>query len=838
MKRKAKARLACVVAVAALAGIGCRRATGPAVVLITLDTTRADRIGAYGYADAKTPVLDALAARGTVFEQAYASAPITLPSHLSMQSGLDPNANGVHDNGRFVVPTNVRTVAEQFRERGYRTAAFVSAFVLDSAFGLDRGFEVYDDDTAKDAGPLELSVPRREGTETTKAALAWLAGRSGEPFFLWTHYYDVHVPRRPPPPHDAIEDRYDGSVAYVDAEVGKLLKGVEAAARGRELLVVVLADHGESLGDHDEGTHGAVAYDSTLRVPLIALGPGFPAGTRSKRFVRTIDVAATLAAAIDVPAPNEGESTALQKIVAAPNAKDNTVGYFETFLPSYNYGWARISGVRDSRWKYTAEPEPRELYDVLDDPEESRNRFTDEPAVATKMAELYERLAAQHEAPAPDADEGGESVRDKLAALGYVSAPQQFAEGEAPDPRKFVGAFTWVEAARLIALEGRVADSIEALEIFATSPQARGLALRSLSILYQMVDRTDEAIESARELARMTGGAEERIRAAMLLSEANRAEEALAELEPVFATDKKPTLAALSARANALLLLGRLEEAARDAQAILDRDPDADTGLAIAARTRIARDGVDSELAKLETVVRESRASRDLHQTRALLARLLHAKNRDAEAIEVLRATDQIRQANRTLLGEILVSRGQIAEAAKLYEEALARQPGTVRFQLRLADLYSRLARLDDAIALYGQMLALRPADATLYVDRGSLWLQKGARDEAETDFRKAIELDERLPEAAFNLGLILLAEQKSNEAERWLLRAVESRPDYAKAHFHLARIYRERNDPRARDHAERAAAASATVENRAVMPGTAAHVAKRPEDTKPGAQP
>ncbi|MGH7804086.1 MAG: sulfatase, partial [Candidatus Binatia bacterium] len=230
----------------------CQRAEGPNVVLITLDTTRADRLGAMGYKEAKTPVLDALAARGAVFERAYSSSPITLPSHTTILTGFDPHHHRIHDNGRFVVPESVETVAERLAAKGYDTAAFVSAAVLDSLYGLDQGFQVYEDRREQSHNPLALSVPRVPANEVTDHTLGWLGKKRRAPFFVWAHYYDVHLPRRPPAPFDAIDDRYDGAIAYVDAEVGRLLAGVEATAAGRETLVVVVADHGEGLGDHGE----------------------------------------------------------------------------------------------------------------------------------------------------------------------------------------------------------------------------------------------------------------------------------------------------------------------------------------------------------------------------------------------------------------------------------------------------------------------------------------------------------------------------------------------------------------------------------------------------------
>ena len=259
--------LAIVASFGAMASISCQRPSSPNVLIVTLDTTRADRIGAYGYAKAATPHLDALAARGTTFERAFASAPMTLPSHVTLLTGLDPNQHRVHDNGGFVAPPALETLAELLHARSYRTGAFVSSVVLDREFGLDQGFDTYDDATDRDYGQLSFLHARREAKQTTERALAWLRQSADGPYFAWVHYYDVHLPRHAPPPFDRIGNRYDGSLAYVDSEIGRLLAGAEQASGGRETLIIAVGDHGEGLGDHDEMAHGIVAYDSTLRVP-------------------------------------------------------------------------------------------------------------------------------------------------------------------------------------------------------------------------------------------------------------------------------------------------------------------------------------------------------------------------------------------------------------------------------------------------------------------------------------------------------------------------------------------------------------------------------------------
>ncbi|MGH7899672.1 MAG: sulfatase, partial [Candidatus Binatia bacterium] len=482
-----------------------------------------------GYENATTPALDALAAHGVVFERAFASAPITLPSHTTMLTGLDPNRHGVHDNGLFVAPPSLETVTERLDALGYDTAAFVSAFVLDSSFGLDQGFDLYDDFTPQHSQLIRSTVPRRDGRDTTETALAWLRRGRSAPFFLWVHYFDVHRPRIAPSPFDAYADSYDGAVAYVDSLLGRLLAGVEQAAGERGTLVIVVADHGEGLGEHDEATHGIVAYDSTLHVPLIVAGPGFAGGGRSRAFARTADIGPTILAAVgDSPLPAV-DGHPLQSALADGSGSE-IVGYFETFLSEFNMGWARIGGVRTERWKYTAEPRPVELYDILVDPWETMNLADQEPEVIARLDAIYAKVRTGSE-PEARAPETSLEAAEKLRSLGYVSAPMDFPPDRAPDPRRFVGLNGRIEDMGTVAAEVGVAGAIRSLEqLIDEEPIGRPLALRRLGRLYLLADRKDDCIRTARELAVLIGTVESRLELASRLLELGRPNEALDEI--------------------------------------------------------------------------------------------------------------------------------------------------------------------------------------------------------------------------------------------------------------------------------------------------------------------
>ena len=390
------------------ANLGSTRPAHPNVLLITIDTLRWDRLGSYGATHNPTPVLDRLAARGTRFETAIAHVPLTAPSHASILTGLTPVRHGVRDNGAFVLTEKI-TLASTFRAAGYATAAFVSGFPLDRRFGFAAGFQTYDDRLPGSDGPGRAAYTERRADDTTERALAWLAASAGNrpsssgaapPWFLWIHYFDPHAAYDPPQPWKGkMPTAYDGEVAFVDDQIGRLFGKLAQMGAESQTIVAVTADHGESLGDHNEETHGVFIYDATLRVPLILAGPGISAGSVSNVVGRGVDVMPTLVdvAGLQVPEHLDGRSL---KLALEGRTMDDEGTYIESLLAERQFGWAPLRGFRDSRWKFIDAPEP-ELYDLLQDAAEMKNRATDAPRRSDTLAgQLEEKLKA---AGTPDA---------------------------------------------------------------------------------------------------------------------------------------------------------------------------------------------------------------------------------------------------------------------------------------------------------------------------------------------------------------------------------------------------------------------------------------------------
>ena len=379
------------------------------MLVITVDTLRPDALGWAGGKN-DTPNIDALAAGGCRFPAAVAQVPLTLPSHSARMTGWWPRRLGLRDNGQLV-PPSVPTLAEAFQKAGYETAAFVSGYPLDSAFGLDRGFGRYDDAFVRgEEGDLE-----RPADATAGAFLGWLGTARG-PWFAWVHFYDPHYPYQPPAAYarKGARGAYDGEVAFVDAAVGRLRAAL--ASSSAPLLTVFAGDHGESLGEHGEGTHGFFIYDSTVLVPLVFHFPGHVMAASSAMPARLIDVAPTVLrlAGVAAPGPMDGVSLAAQLSGGPPRPEP---AYVETQQPWVSYGWAPLRAMRHGGWKLIEAPRP-ELYDLASDPAETRNLFAKEAARADALRRLLDRAESLPAAAAPRLDDP--EAMERLRALGYV----------------------------------------------------------------------------------------------------------------------------------------------------------------------------------------------------------------------------------------------------------------------------------------------------------------------------------------------------------------------------------------------------------------------------------
>lgn len=544
------------------------------VLLVTIDTLRADALGTYG-GRAATPRLDRLAAAGYRFDAAHAHSVVTLPSHASILTGLYPFSHGIHDNSGYRLRPGVPTLAGRLHTKGYATGAFVGAFPLDARFGLDAGFDVYDDRYGTAARPSELAMPERSADAVVAAASRWIAGQHGH-WFAWVHLYDPHAPYRPPPPLDReyASDPYAGEVASVDRALGPLLDAL--GRRPRPVLVIVTADHGEALGAHGEATHGLFAYEETLRVPLIVSATDLAprASPRASSLpARHIDILPTVIDGLGLPAENGLPGRSLLEAIerggggAAPS-------YFEALTASLNRGWAPLRGVILGKEKYIRLPIP-ELYDLSADRREARNLLPGAADRAAALENLLSRLLSEAPPGGSDRSDAGDpsagrqvesaDTRSRLQALGYVSGGRQARPTgwtEADDPK------------RLIALDQAVQRGIEqyqlgdvhrAREIFESVVRQRpAMATPYLHLAFMAWEAGEpaRAIDTLRR-ALNAGAASGEVKSQLgiYLAQGGRPGEAAALLREAVAADPDD-LDAWNGLAIALAALGRGQEAA------------------------------------------------------------------------------------------------------------------------------------------------------------------------------------------------------------------------------------------------------------------------------------
>jgi arylsulfatase A-like enzyme/tetratricopeptide (TPR) repeat protein len=533
----------------------------PDVILVTIDTLRADALGYAGNTHVKTPFLDHFAADGIVFTNAHAHNVVTLPSHVNILTGLYPYQHGVHDNAGFRLDAKDETLATMLHRVGYTTGAFVGAYPLDARYGLNAGFDVYDDNYGKGAASLDFTNQERPAGAVLEAAARWWRSTEGKPRFIWIHLYDAHAPYRPPEPFatEYAANPYLGEVAAIDHALAAQLAPIIDA--DPNALVIITADHGEGLGEHGELTHGLFAYEATLKIPLIVRAPGMPHRVEPA-YVRHVDIVPTVLGAVGVtkPAVLPGES-----LLARIEPRDS---YFESLSASLNRGWAPLTGVIHRGDKYIELP-VAELYDLPHDPKELTNLRAERRRETEEARDL---LASMHAVTVASRNVSPEEEA-RLRSLGYVSGTASSKGTYTPtdDPKNLVG------------LDNKMHDVIEAYErhdvaralvlakeIVAERPDmAAGHEL--LAFVLQQSENVPAAIANLREAIGHGGETEgTRVQLGLLLTESGKAAEAVQILAPL-ATGNNPD--ALNAYGIALADEGKVDEATRQFNRVLQLDP-------------------------------------------------------------------------------------------------------------------------------------------------------------------------------------------------------------------------------------------------------------------------
>ncbi|MFQ5743135.1 MAG: sulfatase-like hydrolase/transferase [Acidobacteriota bacterium] len=670
---------------------------GPNLLLVTLDTTRADHLHVYGYPQIETPRIDRLAAGGVRFDQVASAVPITLPSHSTIMTGQYPLVHGVRHNGTYRLENASVTLAEVLRAVGYATGGFVSSFVVDSRFGIAQGFDTYTDfrDLEASAGQKPLLDLQRRGDKTVAAALEWLR-RQQTPFFAWVHLYDPHSPYDPPEPYASRyrERPYDGEIAFTDEMVGRLLDGLEQVGHGGDTLVVVAADHGEGLGEHGEEWHTFFIYDTTMRVPLILWAPAaLPAGRVISGQASLVDILPTCLALLDVtdPAAGERQGRDLRPWIETPTAA-GTPAYSETLVPLLTFGWSELRSLRVGGWKYIAAPHP-ELYDLRADPGESRNLVAAEPSRAAILQRQLEELVGDDD---PVAFAARQRVADaetieRLRALGYLGGGDRVASNREIDPKDKIGVF---EAFN---------DGFEA-------------AVEAVSD-----ERWDAASEQLQVLDRMA--------------------------PHHFIVQYYLGRVAL-ARKQVQVAISRLEES-------LELNPSYSlTYVELAKAYRFS----GQPQRGVELLQEAMHAYPDVFSFPFNLGYLYHMERRFDEALKAYREAREMLPRHPQLLSNmanlyLLRRQPQAAQAA--LEVVVEVKPEDASAWGNLGTVYGGLGRMDEAEAAFRRALQLQPRQARLHYNLGLVLLRQGRSEEAAAAFRRALEIDPDLEEARRQLRRI-----------------------------------------------------------------------------------
>ncbi len=543
----------------------------------------------YGDQHIKTPALDALAQRGVLFENAVAQAPLTPPSHASIFTGQYPTVHGVRNTGGFVLPSSSHPLARILQEQGWDTAAFVSSAVLKKTIGFNNGFSVYDDQMPRQGNKEEFGEDaERPGGETVDHALQWLNTQSGKPYFLWVHLYDPHLPYKTA---GAFNDKYknapyDAEVAYADQQAGRLLDAVTAKTPGKN-IIAVLSDHGESLSEHGEYTHGVFLYDATLRIAFMMAGPGMPAGMRIKQQVRSIDFLPTLLALLGGTAPTNIQGLSLVPTFAGKSVPTE-ISYEETLYPKLALNWAELRGIRTNHWKYIRAPKP-ELYDLNKDPAETANVIQQNPAEVEKLEAQLNAVVGNGGSEKVQTNMLDERQMEQLRSLGYLSgfSPQHYdLNGQGPDPKDKIGILKLLYEAENPAAKltenGRIALLQKALQEDPANPSL----YHQLGGELEKVGRYDEALhlyETALQHGVENGRLHSRI-ADLSLRKGDK-DRAIVEYEKA-ARFNPSDLEGQTNLATAYLEKGRVADAERAFKYVVAGDPDsaaAHNGLGLVA---------------------------------------------------------------------------------------------------------------------------------------------------------------------------------------------------------------------------------------------------------------
>ncbi|MEW6356827.1 MAG: sulfatase-like hydrolase/transferase [Planctomycetota bacterium] len=769
------------------------------VLLITIDTLRPDHLGCYGYAKIETPHIDRLAAEGVRFEKAVAPTPLTTPSHASILTGLYPTRHRIRDNAGFVLPTDCRTLAEVLKAKGYATGAVVSAAPLAAEFGLNRGFEFYDDTftslaiEAKRTGDAHAvpAMNEKKGEETTAVALNRLRqsaqNADDRPFFLWVHYYDPHVAYNPPPPFcdQYAQSLYDGEIAYTDACIGALLNGLKELGLYENTHVILTSDHGESLGEHGELTHGIFIYDATVLVPLIIRSPGGPAGAVCAPQARLVDIMPTILDLVGVTLPERIHGHSLLPGIADKSSLPAPEAYLENYANRINFGWSILRGIRTDTRKYIHSTAP-ELYDLGADPGETKNLASESGETARMkqaLNDLVSRLTTDV-AAGPTAH-GSATVLAKLRSLGYAAGGYGISsdaeDAQRPDPKQMIGVSQEMLRALATAREGKIDDAILAMQTVCDKDKTNVSAWHWLANLSEQAGYHHAALSAYRKAVELAPDSPdlrcEMGRLLMTMGDARAAEETYRRV----ITERPDFARAHKGLADVLYRTGRIEDALLAYDRAIELDPaDLDARMERAFAVAVMKDP-EAGLGEYRKIVE---AHPKDGKVRRGMADALRALGKNKEAVDELHLVIQLApddpEAYLNLAG-LLLDAGYYKEAKVPIARALQILPESARAANYLGKYYYLAGDKKKAEDAYRTAVHYNPRSSEYHSNLGAVLQEQGRLAAAMDEYEKAVRLDDKNADAFFNLGAVLIQTKRDAEGVKAFRRAVALRPDLSR---------------------------------------------------------
>ncbi|MCM8791092.1 MAG: sulfatase-like hydrolase/transferase [Candidatus Omnitrophica bacterium] len=725
----------CLAALFFVFGNGGARKERPNVLFIIVDTLRADHLGCYGYKKIKTPNIDGLASRGTRFKNVISQVPLTFPSHVGIFTSTYPNYNKMRDNGSFRLEDDAVTLAQVFKQHGYATAAFVSTIVLDKKYGLNRGFDTYDDkmEKLKDKQILKFMDEERPADKVTEAAQKWLAANKDKSFFLWVHYYDPHTIYNPPAPYNEIykDNLYDGEIAFTDEHIGKLLATLKELGLDKNTLIVFTSDHGESLGEHSEIGHAIFLYDSTLKVPLIFSYPKLiPEGKVIETQVRLVDLAPTIMDLLGLKKKGVIQGRSLAGIIKGSGKAPDLPAYSESLYAKYHYNWDELHSWRDGKWKYIRSSEP-ELYDIVNDPHELKNLAGERLDVAKKMAaELENFLKKTSSAKKEKKIEVDRQTREKLASLGYIQGTVVTAT-EGANPRKMIQTMERMNLLARLANSGKIDEAIAGFKEVLKADPNNIEANRHIAQLYKEIGNYDDAIRHFRKAAS-------------------------------FKPDDPETHNGLG---NVYKNMGRVKEAFDEFSIAAVLDPEDGAVVNNIGWCYQQKGDFNKALEYYEKAVKLDPNIAMAHANMAVIYRVRKDLDRAAEKARKAIDLDPTVALAYSELGAIAATKGDLDKAVKFCEKAVELDPNWPDGHYNLGVTYEWKGDYAKALENYLNALKLASWNPNFHFSAATTYYKLGQLDKAAEEAQKALKIAPNFKRA--NTLLDMIDKEKNNEPSK-----------------------------------------------------------------------